>query len=119
MRYIMNVEENFIEYLNSDATLDCYLLERGTISKSVCNNIVERSHGNNVVYFLFDGKEAQITDKKRKLYIGETSNLYNRMIDHNRKKDWWTNALIFTGDKRKITEICILALATPPENCSI
>ena len=110
MRYIMNVEEDFIEYINSDSTLDCYLLERGTISKSVCNEIVDRSHGNFVIYFLYDGREAQITDQKRKLYIGETSNLYNRMIDHNRKKDWWTHALIFTGDKRKITEVCIFAL---------
>lgn len=110
MKYIMNVENGFIEYLNSDSTLDCYLLERGKISSSVCATIEERAHGNNVVYFLFDSREPRITESKRKLYIGETTNVYNRMIGHNGTKDWWTNAIIFTGDKRKINEVCVMAL---------
>lgn len=110
MKYIVNVENGFIEYLNNDSTLDCYLLERGKISSSVCSSIEERTHGNNVVYFLFDGKEPRITEQKRKLYIGETTNVYNRMIDHNRSKQWWTHAIIFTGDKRKISEVCVMAL---------
>ena len=110
MKYIVNVENGFIEYLNNDSTSDCYLLERGKISSSVCSSIEERTHGNNVVYFLFDGKEPRITEQKRKLYIGETTNVYNRMIDHNRSKQWWTHAIIFTGDKRKINEVCVMAL---------
>ena len=110
MRLTMNIEEGFIEYINTDSTLDCYLLERGKISSSVCNAIEERSHGNNVVYFLYDSREARITDQKRKLYIGETTNIYYRMIDHNRSKSWWTNAIVFTGDKRKISETCVMAL---------
>ena len=110
MKYIMNVENGFIEYLNSDSTLDCYLLERGKISSSTCSAIEERAHVNNVVYFLFDKKEPSISEQKRKLYIGETTNVYNRMIDHNRSKPWWTHAIIFTGDKRKISEVCIMAL---------
>ena len=32
------------------------------------------------------------------------------MIDHNRKKAWWTHAVVFTGDKRKISETCVMAL---------
>ena len=106
----MNVENGFVEYLNSDSTLDCYLLERGKISSSVCASIKERTHGNNVVYFLFDSREPRTNELKRKLYIGETTNVYNRMIGHNGSKDWWTHALIFTGDKRKIDEVCVMAL---------
>ena len=64
MRLIMNAEDDFIEYLNSDSTLDCYLVERGRFSNSVCSMIEERSHGNNVVYFLYDSKEPKITNKK-------------------------------------------------------
>lgn len=110
MQFVMNVENGFVEYLNSDSTLDCYLLERGRISKSVCETIKDRSHGNNAIYFLFDRREPQITEQKRRLYVGETTNVYNRMIDHDRKKDWWTHALVFTGDQRKISEVCIMAL---------
>lgn len=110
MRFIMNVEDGFIEYLNSDYSIDSYVIERGKITSSTCKNIIDRTHGNNVVYFLFDGKEPRVASKQRKIYIGETTDLYTRMIGHNREKPWWTHVIAFTGDNRKINEMCVMAL---------
>lgn len=110
MKLINNITENFIEILNSDSTIDCYKVERGKLTNSVYNQISELSHGTNCVYFLYDDREPKTDSFKRHIYIGETTNIYNRMIDHDRRKDWWTHVVIFTGDKRKFDETTICAL---------
>ena len=108
MQLIHNIEEKYEEILNTDSTLDCFVIERVNLTKSTCDLICNTAHGHHVVYFLVNLNEARNT--KRNIYVGETTNVYIRMIDHNRKKKWWTHAIIFTGDKRKVDESCVMAL---------
>lgn len=112
MKYIFDYKEKYVEILNPDSVLDCYILERQNTMADTCNLIKTNSHGNNVIYFLYNDNEPKNTSHKRKFYIGETTNLYDRMIDHrnNPKKDWWTHVIVFTGDKRKLNETTIMAL---------
>lgn len=72
MQLKIDIQENYIEYLNEDSTLDCYLVERGHLTQSTCNEMtVKKSHGNNVVYFLLNRSESKQT--KRQIYVGETT----------------------------------------------
>lgn len=85
---ISNINENFVEILNGDSTIDCYEVERGKLTNSVSNQISELSRGTNCLYFLIDEREPKVDTFKRHLYVRETTSIYNRIIDHDRKKDW-------------------------------
>lgn len=53
------------------------------------------------VYFLF-GEGDESTNQQ--LYIGESENFFERLINHDGKKDFWNLAIVFTGglDKAKV-----------------
>jgi hypothetical protein len=46
------------------------------------------------VYFLFgEGKDVS----RKKVYIGESESFYGRLLSHDDNKDFWNEAVIFTG----------------------
>ena len=53
------------------------------------------------IYFLF-GEGDESTNQQ--LYIGESENFFERLINHDGKKDFWNLAIVFTGglDKAKV-----------------
>lgn len=63
------------------------------------------------IYFLF-GERDESTNQK--LYIGESERFYNRLLDHDNKKDFWNYAVIFTGglDKGKVKYLEFLSTNT-------
>lgn len=46
------------------------------------------------VYFLF---EARLGDSKPMAYIGESENVAERLLTHDRKKDFWNDVVIFSN----------------------
>ena len=78
MKYIYDDKDKYVEILNPDSVLDCYIIEKKNTMSDTCNAIKKSS----------------------------------RMIDHrnNPKKQWWTHVIVFTGDKRKVNESCVMAL---------
>ncbi|RBI67637.1 GIY-YIG nuclease family protein [Vreelandella sulfidaeris] len=46
------------------------------------------------VYFLF---EARLGDSKPMAYIGESENVADRLLSHDRKKDFWNEVVIFSN----------------------
>ncbi|KRE90955.1 methionine sulfoxide reductase [Frateuria sp. Soil773] len=53
------------------------------------------------VYFLF---EARLGDSKPLAYIGESENVAERLLTHDRKKDFWNDAVIFTSKDENLTK---------------
>ncbi len=53
------------------------------------------------VYFLF---EARLGDAKPAVYIGESENVSDRVLTHDRKKDFWSEVVIFTSKDENLTK---------------
>lgn len=53
------------------------------------------------VYFLF---EARVGDSKQTAYIGEAENVVKRLVDHDRKKEFWNEVIIFTSKDENLTK---------------
>ena len=53
------------------------------------------------VYILF---EARLGDSKPKAYIGESENVADRLLTHDRKKDFWNEAVIITNKDDNLTK---------------
>jgi D-arabinose 1-dehydrogenase-like Zn-dependent alcohol dehydrogenase len=53
------------------------------------------------VYFLL---ERHSTDHKNTVYIGESENVFRRLIEHDRKKDFWNEVIIFTSKDENLTK---------------
>jgi len=53
------------------------------------------------VYFLL---ERHSTDQKNTVYIGESENVFKRLIEHDRKKDFWNEVIIFTSKDENLTK---------------
>ncbi len=53
------------------------------------------------VYILF---EARLGDSKPKAYIGESENVADRLLTHDRKKDFWNEAVIVTNKDDNLTK---------------
>ncbi|MFA5033254.1 MAG: GIY-YIG nuclease family protein [bacterium] len=53
------------------------------------------------VYFLFG--ESEETGEPI-VYVGEAENLYNRLSNHDNKKDFWNTALAFTSKDQNLTK---------------
>lgn len=67
------------------------------------------------VYLLF---EARLGDSKPLAYIGESENVSDRLTSHDRQKDFWNEAVIFTSKDQNLTkahvkflESCLVTLA--------
>lgn len=63
------------------------------------------------IYFLFGENEDSTSQK---LYIGESERFYDRLLNHDNKKDFWNSAIIFTGglDKAKVKYLEFLSTST-------
>lgn len=53
------------------------------------------------VYFLL---EKHSTDDKNTVYIGESENVYKRLIEHDSKKDFWNEVVLFTSKDENLTK---------------
>jgi hypothetical protein len=53
------------------------------------------------IYFLF---EARLGDSKPLAYIGESENVANRLLTHDRKKEFWNDVVIFTSKDDNLTK---------------
>jgi len=53
------------------------------------------------VYFLFEKSSA---DENNLAYIGESENVFRRLADHDRKKEFWNEAIIFTSKDENLTK---------------
>jgi len=53
------------------------------------------------VYFLFEGRFG---DSKPIAYVGESENVSKRLTEHDRKKDFWSEAVIFTSKDENLTK---------------
>lgn len=59
------------------------------------------------LYFLFGEEED---GSERKVYIGQTGNLRTRLIDHNKKKEFWERALVLISKTNSMTQTHALFL---------
>lgn len=53
------------------------------------------------IYFLFEGRFGS---SKPTAYIGESENVAQRLTNHDRKKDFWSEAVIFTSKDENLTK---------------
>lgn len=53
------------------------------------------------VYFLFEGRFG---DAKQTAYTGEAENVVKRLVDHDRKKEFWNEVVIFTSKDENLTK---------------
>lgn len=53
------------------------------------------------IYFLF-GKEEE--EENLSVYVGEAENVYNRLSNHIKQKDFWTEAVVFTSKDLTLTK---------------
>jgi predicted GIY-YIG superfamily endonuclease len=59
------------------------------------------------LYFLFSEEED---GSDRKVYIGQTGDLRNRLIDHHKKKEFWERALVLISRTKSLTQTHALFL---------
>ena len=59
-----------------------------------------------IYYLINENEENTIT----KIYIGQTRNGIERMIDHNRTKDFWNKVILFLADEQYFSANIILGL---------
>jgi hypothetical protein len=72
----------------------CYIVPRQSLNELTVDSDVN----NPGMYFLFgkdESSDAQLA------YIGESENFLNRITSHSAKKDFWDEAIVFTGDLNK------------------
>jgi hypothetical protein len=53
------------------------------------------------VYFLI---EKNSNEESNRVYIGESENVYKRLIDHDRGKDFWNEVIILTSKDENLTK---------------
>ena len=53
------------------------------------------------VYFLL---EQHSTDDRNTVYIGESENVFRRLNEHDRKKEFWNEVIIFTSKDENLTK---------------
>lgn len=53
------------------------------------------------VYFLL---EKHSTDGRNSVYIGESENVYKRLSEHDRNKDFWNEVIIFSSKDENLTK---------------
>ena len=53
------------------------------------------------IYFLFENSSI---DENNLAYIGESENVFKRLVDHDRKKEFWNEVIIFTSKDENLTK---------------
>jgi hypothetical protein len=72
----------------------CYIVPRQALNElSVDSDVNDPG-----LYFLFGKDESS---DNQLAYIGESENFFTRIISHNAKKDFWDEAIVFTGELNK------------------
>lgn len=71
--------------------------------------------GKQGIYFLF---ESRFWETKPKAYIGESENVSQRLISHDRNKEFWNEAVIFTSKDENLTKAHIKYLEASLVNLS-
>ena len=72
----------------------CYVIPRQSINELDANSDIN----NPGVYFLFGKDEAS---SEQRVYIGESEKFLSRITSHNITKNFWDEAIVFTGDINK------------------
>jgi len=72
----------------------CYIIPRQSLNELSVDSDVN----NPGLYFLFGKDEPS---NSQLAYIGESENFFGRITTHNSKKDFWDEAIVFTGDLNK------------------
>lgn len=72
----------------------CYIVPRQSLSELSADSDVN----NPGLYILFGKDESS---EEQLAYIGESENFYHRITSHNAKKDFWDEAIVFTGELNK------------------
>lgn len=72
----------------------CYIVPRQSLNELSADSDVN----NPGLYFLFGRDESS---ESQLAYIGESENFFSRITSHNTKKDFWDEAIVFTGDLNK------------------
>lgn len=72
----------------------CYIVPRQSLNELSADSDVN----NPGLYFLF-GKDESADSQLA--YIGESENFFTRITSHSSKKDFWDEAIVFTGDLNK------------------
>ena len=67
------------------------------------------------VYFLFEGRFG---DSKPVAYVGESENVVQRLTSHDRNKEFWNEAIIFTSKDENLTKAHIKYLESALVNSS-
>ena len=65
------------------------------------------------VYFLF---EARLGDSKPSAYIGESENVAERLLQHDRKREFWNDAVIFSSKDDNLSKAHIKYLESRLES---
>ncbi|CAM1352912.1 GIY-YIG nuclease family protein [Tenacibaculum halocynthiae] len=86
----------------SNRTLISYIIPRSELKK--CNELIELQTP--CMYILF----GENNKGNAKAYIGETDNFLERIANHNRKKDFWQKAFVFTTMASNLNKADILYL---------
>lgn len=72
----------------------CYIVPRQSLNQLSADSDVN----NPGLYFLFGKDDSSDTQLA---YIGESENFFTRITSHSSKKDFWDEAIVFTGDLNK------------------
>jgi hypothetical protein len=72
----------------------CYIIPRQSLNELTADSDVS----NPGLYFLFGKDESS---DSQLAYIGESENFFNRISSHNTRKEFWDEAVVFTGDLNK------------------
>lgn len=72
----------------------CYIVPRQSLNELSADSDVN----NPGLYFLFGKDESS---DNQLAYIGESENFLTRITSHSAKKDFWDEAIVFTGDLNK------------------
>ena len=72
----------------------CYIVPRQSLNELSADSDVN----NPGLYFLFGKDESS---DSQLAYIGESENFFTRISSHSSKKDFWDEAIVFTGDLNK------------------
>ena len=95
-----------IEENNPAGIIECSIDEWVGISYKVSRNRLKEASkldyiNNTGVYILF-GEDENTAEKIA--YIGEAENIYNRLFEHNRTKDFWNECIVFVSKDNSINK---------------
>lgn len=79
-----------------------YTVQGTMFSRANLNEFKQRNESNKPgVYLIFN---EDMSDEEGLLYIGEGDPVLPRLLSHNAKKDFWTQAIVFTSKDENLTK---------------